>query len=172
MTRLRYIALLLGVPGAALAQDCAEIADNAERLACYDARHQSSPGTPEEAAAPSSPDSTARPAPAVTPVPAEAVEDRGAETRAPVAASVPDEFGKDEPIDAPKEFIEATIVEVSKSGLVYYLRLDNDQVWREVEDSTLRFREGRKVTITEGILGSYDLKMEGQNKIVKVRRVR
>ena len=46
------------------------------------------------------------------------------------------------------------------------------QIWREVEDSNFRFREGRKVTISEGILGSFDLQMEGYNKIVKVRRVR
>ena len=36
----------------------------------------------------------------------------------------------------------------------------------------MRFKEGRKVTITEGILSSYDLKMEGYNKKVKVKRHR
>jgi hypothetical protein len=36
----------------------------------------------------------------------------------------------------------------------------------------LRFKEGRRVTISEGILNSYDLKMEGYNKVVKVKRVR
>jgi hypothetical protein len=164
MTRLGILALLLGVPVAVSAQECAEIEDSAERLACYDARHATSPGAAEEdAVAP-------QPANDSPPVPAEAP--REAESAAPVAAAVPDEFGKEEPLDTPKEYIEATIAEVSKSGLVYYLHLDNGQVWREVEDSTLRFREGRKVTITEGILGSYDLQMEGQNKIVKVRRVR
>jgi hypothetical protein len=39
-------------------------------------------------------------------------------------------------------------------------------------DSRMRFREGRKVTISEGIMNSYDLKMEGYNKAVKVKRVR
>lgn len=163
MTRLRIFALLLGVPGAVFAQDCAEIEDNAERLACYDAENRPSPGTADEAGA-------LQPADNRSPVPAEPA--REVETAAPVAAAVPDDFGKEEPLDTSKEYIDATIVEVAKSGLVHYLHLDNGQVWREVEDSTLRFRTGRKVTITEGILGSYDLQMEGQNKIVKVRRVR
>ena len=164
MTRLGLFALLLGVPAAASAQECAEIEDSAERLACYDAKYQSTPSAPEEAGAPA-PGDSAEPAPAPAPAPP-------AERVAPVAAAVPDEFGKEEPLDAPREFIEASIVEVAAPGMVRYLHLDNGQVWREVEASNLRFRKGRKVTITEGILNSYDLKMEGQNSIVKVRRVR
>jgi hypothetical protein len=164
MTHLRVCVLLLGVSGAACAQDCAEIEDNAERLACYDAAHQAPPSPPAETSAPP-------PAGSATPAPAAAAPPE-AKSAAPVAAAAPDEFGREEPLDAPREYIEATIVEVTTSGFIHYLHLDNGQVWREVEDSTLRFREGRKVTITDGILNSYDLKMEGQNKIVKVRRVR
>ena len=88
MTRLRYIALLLGVPGAALARDCAEIEDNAERLACYDSEHRAAAGVPGEAGAPSAPDNVT-PAPAASPSPAPAVgvKEVSAESRAPVAAS-------------------------------------------------------------------------------------
>jgi len=89
-----------------------------------------------------------------------------------IEAESPEEFGQQEPFDAPKEYIEATIVEIAKPGAFSYLRLDNGQVWRETQYSRVRFKEGRKVTITEGILNSFDLKMEGYNKIVKVRRVR
>jgi len=162
MMRLGVFALLVGVPVAVSAQECAGIEDSAERLACYDAKNAPSASLPDEASAPSSPDSTASPQSGR----------EGAESPAPVAAPDPNSFGKDEPRETSKEYIEATIVEIKKSGLIYYLRLDNGQVWREVEDSTLRFREGRKVTITEGILNSFDLQMEGQNKIVKVRRIR
>ena len=159
MIRLGVFALFLGIPVAVSAQDCAEIEDNAERLACYDAENTRSGSVPDEASAPSPP---------ASPQPGR----ESAESPAPVAAPDPDSFGKEEPFDTSKEYIEATIVEIKKSGLISYLRLDNGQVWREVEDSTLRFREGRKVTITEGILNSFDLQMEGQNKIVKVRRIR
>lgn len=162
MMRLGVFALFLGIPVAVSAQECAEIEDNAERLACYDAENTSSVSVPDEASAPSPPDTTASQPP----------EGTSAGSSTPVAAPDPDSFGKEEPLDTSKEYIEATIVEIKKSGLVYYLRLDNGQVWREVEDSTLRFREGRKVTITEGILNSFDLQMEGQNKIAKVRRIR
>jgi len=162
MMRLGVFALLVGVPVTVSAQECAGIEDNAERLACYDAKNSPSASLPDEASASSSPDSTVSPKSGR----------ESAESTAPVAAPDPDSFGKEEPYDTSKEYIEATIVEIKKSGLIYYLRLDNGQVWREVEDSTLRFREGRKVTITEGILNSFDLQMEGQNKIVKVRRIR
>jgi len=194
----RVIFLLLGLPGLSLAQVCTGIEDDAERLACYDARNTASAPAPAEvevqsapAAAETAAPETAAPAAAETPasesaVPAatetpasESAVPATAENPAPeaaavatVAAEAPQEFGKKEPLDAPREYIEATIVEIAESANIHYLRLDNGQVWREVEDSRMRFKEGRKVTITEGVLSSYDLQMEGYNKIVKVRRVR
>jgi len=207
----RVIFLLLGLPGLSLAQVCTGIEDDAERLACYDARNtasapapaevevQSAPATAEtpasESAVPAAAETaapeTAAPAAAETPASESAVraatETLASESAVPataenpapeaaavatVAAEAPQEFGKKEPLDAPREYIEATIVEIAESANIHYLRLDNGQVWREVEDSRMRFKEGRKVTITEGVLSSYDLQMEGYNKIVKVRRVR
>ena len=158
----RVFVILAGLPGLALAQVCTDIEDDAERLACYDATNEASSAVPEALAGQQVP-----PAPTETPVPE---PDNNAGT--PIAADAPEDFGREEPVDAPKEYVEATIVEIATGGEIDYLRLDNGQVWREVEDSRMRFKEGRKVTITKGILSSYDLKMEGYNKIVKVRRVR
>ena len=158
----RALILLLGLPGLSLAQVCTEIEDDAERLACYDTRSKASSPAPAE--------QQVQPATAEAPAP-EPAATATAETPAQESAA-PEEFGRKEPLDAPREYIEATIVEIATSGEVDYLRLDNGQVWREVEDSRMRFKEGRKVTITEGVLSSYDLKMEGYNNIIKVRRVR
>lgn len=158
----RVFVILAGLPGLALAQICTDIEDDAERLACYDAKSGAPSAVPEALAGQQVP-----PARAETPVPEP--DDNAGTT---IAADAPEDFGREEPLDAPREYVEATIVEIATGGEIDYLRLDNGQVWREVGDSRMRFKEGRKVTITEGILGSYDLKMEGYNKIVKVRRVR
>ena len=162
----RVLVVLAGLPGLAFAQVCMNIEDDAERLACYDAKTEASSGVPEAPAGQQVP-AAAAPAPTQTPV-----REPDNNTGTTIAADVPEDFGKKESLDAPREYVEATIVEIATGGAIDYLRLDNGQVWREVEDSHMRFKEGRKVTITEGILSSYDLKMEGYNKIVKVKRVR
>jgi hypothetical protein len=160
MNPSRIAVLLLVLPGVTLAQVCAEIENDAERLACYDGRNDAPSSIAAEPQAAKIPEQPADNASA----PPESAE-------ITVAADDPEEFGKKEPFDAPKEYIEATIVEVAKPGAFVHLRLDNGQVWRETRSGSVRFKEGRKVTITEGIMSSYNLKMEGLNKIVKVRRV-
>ena len=194
MNQSILVFLMSCLPGLAVAQTCADIQDDTERLACFDVtlsctsiqseierlacwdRARTSgddlPSLPaeERQEVPVHPSSAQ--AQVLEPVDGSAVDgDSGVvET---VRADSPDKFGEKKPLDAPRHYIEATIVEIKTSGLkIDYLRLDNGQVWRETEDSRMRFREGRKVTITEGILNSYDLQMEGYNKIVKVKRVR
>ncbi|NCF73152.1 MAG: hypothetical protein GWP67_06580 [Gammaproteobacteria bacterium] len=165
MNPSRVLVLLIGLPSLTLAQVCTDIEDNTERLACYDANNEASSTLPKVLAAPA--EQNVPPALAETPA---REPDNRAGTK--IAAEAPDDFGREEPFDAPREYIEANIIEIATAGEIDYLRLDNGQVWREVEDSHMRFKEGRKVTITEGILSSYDLKMEGYNKKVKVKRHR
>ena len=150
MNQTRVLVLLAGLPGLSFAQPCKDIKDDAERLACYDAQDSASPAAEQEA-------------PVLPAAPA---------ARAAVAADLPDEFGARKPDDAPQQFIEARIEKIEKRGSINYLFLDNGHVWREQRDNSLLFKEGRSVTITEGILNSFDLKMEGARKVVKVKRVR
>jgi hypothetical protein len=159
------IAVLFhGLPGLTFADVCTDIEDDKARLACYDALNRDS--------APAAAEVT-QPEPSPQGVEQGDLPDHATEGAAVVEAGSPDEFGVREPPDGPKEYIEATIVKIdSADGRVDYLQLDNGQVWREIGDSRLRFKEGRRVTISEGILNSYDLKMEGYNKVVKVKRVR
>ena len=45
--------------------------------------------------------------------------------------------------------------------------------WSEIGSSNrIRFREGCEVTITEGAMGSFNLTMEGHNRLAKVKRIR
>jgi hypothetical protein len=163
MNSSKMAVLVLGLPALTFAQVCTDIEDDTARLACYDALNKES----EPAAIDVEQPDPSEQAPGGS----RSAESPG-ETATVVEADSPDEFGKREADDGPREYVEGTIVEIIKSGDIYYLKLDNGQVWREVTNSTMRFREGRAVTITEGILNSYDLQMEGYNKIVKVKRVR
>lgn len=154
------VLIFVGFPFVAHAEVCADIKDDAERLACYDARDRAAPGSLEKTAdavqAPDVPSAESAPAaPSAT---------------QPSAPENSQDFGKRETPERDKPSIEATIIEVVTAGDIDYLRLDNGQVWREVENSNMRFKVGRRVTVTEGILNSYDLRMEGFNKVVKVRR--
>jgi hypothetical protein len=89
-------------------------------------------------------------------------------------SSAPTEVVVQEKTSAPaEEIIEAVIVEVRTNVRdIDYLSLDNGQIWRETEDSLVRFRVGRKVTIKEGIFGSRNLTMEGIDRNAKVKRVK
>ena len=194
MNRLRFFFLPLCFSGPALAEVCTHIEDDAERLACFDAGVRCSSIDSDsdrlrcfdqvydrvydgaesgiEQAVDTSRNSDG--GTAVDSVRSEpnGSDDAAGDTGTVAAASSPEDFGKREPSDV-QEYIEATIVEIRTTGLkIDYLRLDNGQVWREVNDSRIRFKEGRRVNITEGILGSFDLQMEGYNRIAKVRRVR
>jgi hypothetical protein len=159
MNPSKVAVFLLVLPGVTLAQVCTKIEDAAERLVCYDEQNRVSAPAPAERQAPAPVEEALAPAP-------------GAASETNIKAESPEEFGRKEPDYGPKEYIEATIVQVATRGEIDYLRLDNGQVWRELQNSHMRFREGRTVRITGGILNSYDLKMEGYNKIVKVKRVK
>jgi hypothetical protein len=174
MKSSKYFVLLATVPGLAAAQDCADIEDDKERLACFDALHKpvrvpAEEVTPELEAAP-------LPVPAPKPEPEPEVV-RAAPAERPTetggSSTPPEEFGLREKDDGPKHSLTARIEKIQTAGNVDYLYLDNGQVWRETGgDSGVRFKKGKSVTITEGALGSYDLMMEGRKRKAKVKRVR
>lgn len=190
MKKLLSLALLGGLPGLGHAQEsCAAIGDEAERLACFDRATARCAGLESdearlacfsEALEMRSSDDDMRKAdddlPAAAPV-AEGGAGKGSAPRPEnnvVAAPQPEAFGQRETLEeAKKQFIEGRIVKVLTTPAdMDYLWLDNGQVWRETQDSRVRFREGQRVTITEGVLNSYDLRVEGSNRITKVKRER
>lgn len=179
------MVLLVGLPGLTFAQVCKDIEDDAERLACYDARNAPPatvpaappvapamapamvPAIPEEQSVPRATEVQETPAPEPKP---EAEPADPAEST--IIAEAPADFGREEPVDGPREYITASLVEISTPGASTYLHLDNDQVWKVTGYTNTRFKKGRTITITEGALGSYDLQMDGSKKIFKVKRVR
>jgi hypothetical protein len=150
---------------------CADIAAAAERLACFD-----------KASA------TAKMALAAAPVQQAAVETEeeggvlewfGLAERKPITKA--EDFGKPPVImEGPKEVTEisATVAEFATNayGRSLFI-LDNGQVWKQVDGDNIEVRAPRKdevmkVTIEKAFMGSFSLKIEGRNALVKVRRVK
>lgn len=71
------------------------------------------------------------------------------------------------------ESLEATIVAAWRTiDNRFEVRLDNGQVWRETERTRVAnlAKEGVKVRITKGTLGSYNMKFGNNNRLAGVRR--
>ncbi len=171
--QIRVLALIsiFFVAGAAHAQaaadssaeiaKCAGIADSAARLRCFDAAAPRANGAP-----------AAQPA-------REAPDREGFGFSPPQAVTRVEDFGKPPP---PPEItrITATVSELARTvrGRSIFT-LDNGQVWRQIDgdDADVQDLEpGKtmKVAIETGLglLGNYNLTIEGRNASVRVRRVK
>jgi hypothetical protein len=146
---------------------CADIADSAERLKCFDAavpRAKSALATP----------------------PPQAAEKRGflewfgfGLPQKPVTKA--EDFGKSAPEPGPAgeiTEITATVIEFAKTprGKCVFI-LENGQVWRQLDADATFVRDPdpgtkMKVTIETGALGSYNLTIEGRNAMIKVSRLK
>jgi hypothetical protein len=142
---------------------CAQFADAGERLRCFDA-----------AAARAR---SLLAAPAAEPPKRSLLEMFGfPRTEKPVTKA--EEFGKPPATDPTRELtsITASAIEFAKTGrgkAVFVL--DNGQVWRQIDSDGTDVPPARppfKVTVEVGVLGSYNLTMEGFNSLVKVNRLR
>jgi len=98
-------------------------------------------------------------------------------SRPPEAVTRAEDFGKPPP---PPEItqITATVLELARTvrGRSIFV-LDNGQVWRQLDgDDTdvLDPRPGKtmKVAIATGLLGGYNLTIEGRNALIRVRRLK
>ena len=146
------------------ARSCARIPSERERLACFDGAYATA-GPADESAVESAIESADGPATADAPA-ADATAGFSDLTASP------EEFAERRSPVSPTEVLEATIVDVSRNALrIDYLRLDNGSVWRETEDSRVRFEAGQKVRLTKGILGSTNLTVDGSDRAVKVKRI-
>ena len=178
-------------------EGCAGLATDESKLACFEAiiatrsRAAASTDEPdidvatEPAVVATVPETAAAPAPATVAVTAEPDAMTGSGTEPVVAAaesesaeSVVDSFGSEHlQNDDPGELQElsATVVEVTRSGrgaLVFHL--DNGQVWRQIEPRYFPYPKDRgfDVTISTGVLGAYQLRVEGTGRKVTIRRVK
>ena len=151
---------------------CADIADAAARLKCFDA------------AVPRAKSALAAPAPVPTPQPETATKSGFLEwfgfSRPQPPTTKPEDFGKPPPEPSPEEITEiaANVLEFAKtpSGKAVFI-LETGQVWRQLDaDGTVVTDppEGRKmkVLIERGAFGSYNLTIEGRNGLIKVRRLK
>jgi hypothetical protein len=147
---------MLLTSGTALADDaglarCRAIADNAARLACYDALPLQGPEAKSDAQPPGATTTDSRP------------------------RFTAEEFGLEERIitqTGPKEINSQVAGKFEGWAPNSIIRLINGQVWR-VTDVTSRFYDldSPKVTITRGLLGAFYFNVEGDNRTVQVKRV-
>jgi len=142
---------------------CTGIADSAARLKCFDAAALRTHG-------------------ALAAPPAEGARDRveGLEySRPPRAVTRTEDFGKPPP---PPEItqITATVLELARTvrGRSIFT-LDNGQVWRQLDGDDTDVQDpgpGKtmKVAIEMGfgVLGNYNLTIEGRNGLIRVRRLK
>lgn len=159
-----------------LLAQCADLKDGTQRLACYD---KLAPQLRETLAA--------------TKKPAERTEedkislfgfDFGGIFGSREGPTTAEEFGKNQmPVPAPEE---GQVLESISAGVTDYAKtpfgkfivvLDNGQVWRQLDSDTgtarfLKPPTDNKVVISRGLLGSYNLKINDQNMLFKVKRLK
>jgi hypothetical protein len=145
---------------------CAGIASDAERLKCFDAAvpgAKSALATPEE-----------------KPREKSLLEWFGF-GRPLKPVTKPEEFGKPPPEPGPGEELNEITAKVTEFAKTPYGKsvfiLDNGQVWRQLDGDITVVRDPApgttmKVTIERGLLGSYNLTIEGWPGMIKVSRLK
>lgn len=155
---------------------CRAIADDARRLACYDALPQATTASslPSKAAPPSPiPTATAIPAPAAPAVVAPAVASAAA--IAP-AAAVERTFGAEtvtKSLDSGPQRLTAKVVG-DLDGIPRHavFHLDNGQVWQSIDDNEYVYEaDNPKLTIDRNFAGNYWMHLENAHFNVRVSRV-
>ena len=130
-------------------QKCIDIADPSLRLNCYDALFQENKSIKETLAIPQ-------------------------KTK---VVKIDEQKKKDYGLEKPKDdfSITAKILNVNKRGnYKIYITLDNGQIWRSVKDIYDRapVSKGQKVSISEGFMSGYVMKVDGKKTSLRVRRVK
>jgi hypothetical protein len=181
---LAPMLLAAGVASAAAPHRCAEVADPAERLRCYDGQFPPEPASVDPSApvptdshsantAGGLPKTTTDRRPADTAA-ADSPELRNAEHTTPPDAEPHEEgswlgglFDWREPVR-----IESSIKAMHRrdtQNMVFLL--DNEQIWLQDAPRALPFRRGDKVTITSGTIGGYFMTAQNGTR-TRVRRIR
>jgi hypothetical protein len=163
---------------------CSAVSDDKARLACYDAlvpHAKEALASPPEVISPDHP-----------PTKEEQESWFGFDLSnlfgsSPSQQTTPQQFGSDQlPETHAKEDAVAKQVDSITAGVTEYsytpfgkfiVFLDNDQVWRQIEADSdhatfHRIAKDNKVTIARGLLGSYNLMINGSEKVFKVDRIK
>lgn len=136
---------------------CSRVADDGERLRCFDRAIQSlsrpSEAKPLAPSVPPARSAVGDPPPAAPPAHAET-------------------FGHPAPPPPEAKRLEAHIASLSQSGPRPRFVLDNGQVWQQAEtDDAFQAKVGDPVVLTKGMLGSYFMSA-GMHAAVRVTRVK
>ena len=164
--------------------DCQSLADDAARLACYDAAlapREEPPAAPEPAPEPAvdpEPVQAAAPEPEPEPQPQPAPPEPEPELQpapAETTAVLTDDVGKESVKDAEKDVlaVRGRIVQCQKgrSGK-YVFWFDNGQVWRQKGSLTPRWKEcSFDVTISKDVFG-YTMLRDGEERTYRIDRVK
>ena len=149
---------------------CRDIPEGDARLICYDAAldrsSQYGRSTPDpDCAKPTVAGSDDAAAGAAADVPQ---EDLFGKSREEVERTVQEATGS-EPIDS----LSATVTRLQRYRYEKVLiTLDNGQVWKQIDASSLRLRVGDTVDIRRAALGSFMLRKQGNNRTMRVSRER
>ena len=155
---------------------CRDLPDDDARLICYDAAvdrsRQSTYSRPAPAAEPSPPAAPREPAaaPAATAASGAAAglsqEDLFGKTSDEVERTVEEATG-----DARIDSLSATVTKLQEyTWDKVLITLDNGQVWKQIDASSLRLRVGDAVEIERASLGSFMLKKKGSKRSMRVSR--
>jgi hypothetical protein len=195
------IFLLASVPASAGANDdamaaigkCAALNDNTARLVCYD-KIAGRPTTIETALPVPQ---AAAPAQTAAAAPASQKEEEswfgiadwfGSDKASPALQATPQQFGSEnippppvapgtQPPAEPLDHITATVSDFAYNPYGHFVVfLDNGQIWQQLQADTgqARFSKNTKneVTISRGLLGSYNLVIGDHRALYKVKRVK
>ena len=130
-------------------QKCVDTIDSAERLSCYDSLFKEK----------------------------KPIQEALINSKKQKTVKISEQKKKDYGLEKPKEdfSITAKIVHVSKRGnYKIYINLDNNQTWRSVKDIYDRapVSKGQTVSISEGFMSGYVMKVEGKKTSLRVRRIK
>ncbi|GGF79928.1 hypothetical protein [Alteromonas lipolytica] len=168
------VLLTLSAPGLAdnLAQsmaNCKRIADDQQRLTCFDAISSHdlarmlingssstepvrNPPRGQAVAAQKRPQQVV----ASAPEPVSSVGDFGLDPKTP---------------EAEVDEITATIIDISENARgKLFIKLDNGTRWEQKDNQHLKLSEGMTVSVERGILGAFYLSHDGSNRRIKVKR--
>ncbi|MBZ5616661.1 MAG: hypothetical protein LAO23_21855 [Acidobacteriia bacterium] len=154
---------------------CADMKDATERLACYD---KLAPEMRETLAAVKKPSERTDEDKATL-----FGFDFGGVFSSREGPTTPEEFGKNQMPQAAEEgqaldSISAGVTDYAKTPFgKFIVFLDNGQVWRQLDSDAgtahfLKEMKDNKLIISRGLLGSYNLKINDQNQVFKVKRLK